>query len=220
MLNYKKKQFVIMKFRVLGVAAPHLNQVTKKVYHTEVRTIPVTNIRLYCRNYLNLSYTEINSPTKSRKLLSLLAIAIVNFMDTNFKKIKSGVYSTFETVIVISSLTLSTVHSILSPMDTSIILAIVAGSVVLTELFVAEPLLNFVFCLNSNTITSILSLDIIIFVLLTIYILSEKVIVKKVTFIYYLIHNNNHRIISRVAALENNLKITEVRIWKKLMKNT
>lgn len=211
-MNYKKKHFCKNGIGVLGAATPHPTRLQKKVYHTEVRTIPVTNIRLYCRNYLNLSYTEINSPTRSRKSLSLLAIAIVNFMNTTLKKIKNDIYSTFETVIVNSSLTLSTAHSILSPAVTFIILAIVAGSVVLTELLFVVPLLIFVFCLNSNTITSILSLDIIIFVVLGIKILPFIIINKKVTFIYYPFHNNNHRIISRAATLENNLKITEVRI--------
>ena len=145
----------------------------------------ITYNNLLSKNYLNLSYTKINSPTYSRRVLTSLARAISNFKKALIKKIKKEFYSTFETVIVNSSLTLSTVHSILSPICTSIILAIVDGSVVLTELFVAEPLLNLVFCLNNNTITSIMFLIIDIYVTLTIYILLENVIVIKVTFIYY-----------------------------------
>ena len=178
-----------MEVWVVGAATPHQTRLQKKVFHAEVRTIPVTNILLYCKNYLNLSYA-LNSPTLwSRKLTTVLAVARFNFIKNGVFKKENNIYSTFETVIVNSSLILSTVHSILSPMVTSIILAIVDGSVVLTELFVADPLLNFVFCLNSNTITSIMFLIIVIYVLLTIYILLEKVIEKKVTFIYIKFNN-------------------------------
>lgn len=135
--------------------------------------ILVTNIIYEKINYLILTNFKKNS-----------FIDVANTILSKLGEAANDVYSTFETVIVNSSLRLSTVHSILSPIDTSIILAIVAGRVVLTELFDVDPLLIFVFCLNNNAITSIMFLFIIIFVVIAIYNLLVKTIFKKVTFIY------------------------------------
>lgn len=149
----------------------------------------ITYYNIVFQNYLNISYTRINSPTRSRRYLTAIARAIFKIND-NIKKRKKEIYSiTLDTLTVNSSLALSTDHSILSPIFTSIIAAIVDGSVVLTELFVTEPLLNLVFCLNNNTITSIMFFFIIIYIVTTIYIFLDKTTLKKVTFIYY--HNQN-----------------------------
>ena len=151
------------------------------------------------KNYLNLSYAnKIDSPM-TRRYLTVLANANIE-KRVNLKNKKNNIYSTtFETVIVSSSLTLSTAHSILSPIDTSIILAIVAGNVVLTELLVDDPLLIFVFCLNNNVITSDMFLFILIFVTSVIYNFAVKVIFLKVTFIYYQVQSYNYRQISHAA---------------------
>lgn len=144
-------------------------------------SVTIYNIRL--KNYLNLSYDKINSPTQSRGDLTTLAIAINDLKQNLIKKENQS--TTFDNLIVNSSLMLSTVHSTLSPTFTSIIRAIVAGRVVLIESFLDEPLPNFVFCLNNNTITSTLFLFIIIYIVSTIYNLLRKTTLKTVSFIYY-----------------------------------
>ena len=124
----------------------------KKINYTDSEIIPVTIIELYPKNYLNLSYPKVNSLTRSKKHSTVLARAI-NKNKEIIKKIKK-IYSTFVTDISSLSFILSTVHSILSPAFTSNILAIVAGTLVLTAFVLLAPLLIVDFCLNNTTITS------------------------------------------------------------------
>ena len=93
---------------------------------------------LLSKNYLNLTYVKINSPTRSRRDLTRLARAIFNLKKGNNKKRN---YSTFVIDIESLSLLLSTDHSILSPAFTSNILAIVAGTLVRTAFVLLAPLL-------------------------------------------------------------------------------
>ena len=130
--------------------------------------ISVTNKEFYFKNYLIF--------TKNLKN-SLLLVSIL-------KNKEKKVYSTFVTVTVILSLLLSTTHSTTSPALTSIIWAIGAGKVVLTELLLLVPFVILVFCLNIITITSYLFVVIHILVTLDINILSFSNTTKKVTFIY------------------------------------
>ena len=119
--------------------------------------ILVTNNTIYQINYLR--FTE-NIRKKS--------LFFGSVFDRSKKIFEKKVYSTFVTVTVILSLTLSTIHSILSPALTSKAWAMLTGTLVLTELLLVAPLLIVVFCLNNNTITSNLLLVILIFVLMTI----------------------------------------------------
>lgn len=97
--------------------------------------ISVTKYTIYSKNYI--IFTNVKEKVCNKFII--------------FKSLKNKekeVYSTFETVTVILSLLLSTVHSILSPALMFIIWAIGAGNVVRTELLLVVPLLIFVFCLN------------------------------------------------------------------------
>ena len=141
----------------------------------------IANNNLLSKNYLNLSYATINSPTNSRWFSTLLAIAIFHFKKINYKK---RIYSTFETDIESSSLLLSTDHSILSPALTFNILAIVAGTLVLTAFVLLAPLLIVVFCLNSNTITSNYVFNYTYIYIIKYIKLIIISILNKVTFIY------------------------------------
>lgn len=82
---------------------------------------------LLSKNYLNLSYTQLNSPKQIRRLLSRLAIAL-NEKKTDFiKKIKKN-YSAFDAITVISLFVTSTSHSIESPTSNSKIFTISFGT--------------------------------------------------------------------------------------------
>lgn len=142
----------------------------------------VTYNNLLFKNYLNLSYAQINSPTTSRKYNTLLARAIAFFKEN--KELKKKNYSTFETDIESLSLLLSTTHSILSPAVTSNILAIVAGTLVLTEFVLLAPLLIFVFCLKITGITSIFIINYTYIYNIKYIKFTYKSILKKVIFIY------------------------------------
>lgn len=141
----------------------------------------ITYNNLLSKNYLNLSYTKINSPTRSRRDLTTIARAIINLKKLNNKK---RIYSTFVTEIESLSLLLSTDHSILSPAFTSSILAIVAGTLVLTAFVLLAPLLIVDFCLNSNTITSNYVFNYTYIYIVKYIKLIIKSILNKVTFIY------------------------------------
>lgn len=52
----------------------------------------ITYIKLYCKNYLNLTYALLNSPTRSRELLTGIAYAIINFKELFLKKINLSNY--------------------------------------------------------------------------------------------------------------------------------
>lgn len=146
----------------------------------------ITYYNLLPKNYLNLSYAKINSPTRSRELSTTLAGAI--FKINKIKKIKKENYSTtLETLTVNSSLILSTHHSILSPDLTLSILAIVAGTLLLTALVLLAPLMIFVFCLNITTMTSMFILN-YYYIYTTQYLKFVLIrLMKRVIFIYY--HN-------------------------------
>lgn len=116
----------------------------KKCYICEMIKISVTNIELYSKNYLRFT-----------KILKKNVWSMDYFLGFLIKKLRKKDYSTFVTVTLILSLMLSTVHSILSPALTSNACAMLTGTLVLTELLFEAPLLIVVFCLNSNTITSI-----------------------------------------------------------------
>ena len=119
---------------------------------TEMIKISVTNIEFYTRNYLMFT----NNPGKK---VSNLKLFFGNLLKNEEKK----VYSTFATVTLKVSLLLSTVHSTISPAFMFNICAIGAGSVVLTELLLVVPLLIFVFCLNTITISSFIFVVIFIY---------------------------------------------------------
>ena len=135
---------------------------------------------LLSKNYLNLSYALNSLTLRSKKLLTHIARAIFNFKKISNKK---RIYSTLETATEILSLLLSTTHSILSPAFTSNILAIVAGTLVLTAFVLLAPLLIVVFCLNSNTITSNYLFNYIYIYIIKYIKLIIKSILYKVTFI-------------------------------------
>lgn len=164
----------------------------------------VTYNNLLFKNYLNLSYAQINSPTTSRKYNTLLARAIAFFKEN--KELKKKNYSTFETDIESLSLLLSTTHSILSPAVTSNILAIVAGTLVLTEFVLLAPLLIFVFCLKITGITSIFIINYTYIYNIKYIKFTYKSILKKVIFIYNKIQLINIDTFSEAATSEKNLK--------------
>jgi len=131
--------------------------------------ILVTNTNIYSNFYLMFT-----------KNLEKIVCFLVNIIKNKEKKD----YSTFVIVTVILSLILSTTHSTVSPTLISIICAIGAGKVVLTDLDLVAPLVIFVFCLNITTITSYLGLLIHILVVLPINKLLFTKVNKKVNFIY------------------------------------
>jgi len=102
--------------------------------------ISVTNTKIYNNYYLMFT-----------KNLENLVWFLVNII----KNEEKNSYSTFVTVTHISSLMISTVHSTLSPAFTFNAWATLTGTEVLTELLLDAPLLIFVFCLNSNVMSSI-----------------------------------------------------------------
>ena len=64
---------------------------------------------LLSKNYLKLSYAKINSPTRSRELLTSLATAIFNKTNSNKKNKKN--YNAFVVITVILLSVTSTSHS-------------------------------------------------------------------------------------------------------------
>ena len=129
-----------MEVRVVGAATPHLTWLQKKKT-LESETIKVTNINIYTQNYLNLSYTKINSPTKSRKSLTSLAIAIFK-KRVNFNKKRSNyeVPALLTSTVILSSII--TFQCKESPCSNSNNFNISCGMTDLTEF--GPPLLNFV----------------------------------------------------------------------------
>lgn len=118
---------------------------------------------LLSKNYLNLSYTKINSPTRSRGSLTILARAI--FKITNFnKKINNHA---FDVMIVILLSVTSTSHSTESPGDNSKSFTISLGTPTLNEfdLLFAIPTLD----LYLNIIIHLLSFYIVINMLVRLY---------------------------------------------------
>ena len=121
---------------------------------------------LLSKNYLNLSYTKINSPTGSRKSLSKLARAIFK-KRTNFnKKIKNNNYA-FDVMIVILLSVTSTSHSTESPGVKSKSFTISLGTPTLNEfdLLFAIPTLD----VYLNIIIPLLSFYIVINMLVRLY---------------------------------------------------
>lgn len=146
-----------MEVWVVGAATPHQTRLQKKVYHEEVRTILVTSIKLYCKNYLKFSYT-LNSPTSwSRKSLTVLAIARSYFIGNYFKKRLSGVYYSFFATLTMP-VSVSIVHSNFSPLDTFKKSLANAGIVVVKDpatdcifvsYFIFIPLIYWILYINS-----------------------------------------------------------------------
>ena len=116
------------------------NQVTKN--STAERDIIIVTIYELCiKNYLNLSYTEINSPTRSRKLSIVLAIAIVNFINKfNKKRSNYEVPALLTSTVILSSIITFQCNE--SPCCNSNNFNISCGMTDLTEF--GPPLLNFV----------------------------------------------------------------------------
>lgn len=82
----------------------------KKIEHLERDNISVTIYELYCKNYLNLSYTKINSLTWSKKLSSMLARANSNFTINNqIKKIIKRNYDFLFTLTIPVSVSITQV---------------------------------------------------------------------------------------------------------------
>ncbi len=104
----------------------------------------VTYNNLLSKNYLNLSYAQINSPTTSRKYNTLLARASVYFDKFNkiFKKRKKNyiIYALFTSTVILSSMI--TFQCKESPCFNSNNFNISWGITDLTEF--GPPLLNFV----------------------------------------------------------------------------
>lgn len=153
-----------MEVWVVGAATPHQTRLQKKVYHAEVRTILVTSIKLYCKNYLKFSYT-LNSPTLwSRKSLTVLAIAIFKNMVFNFKKINHSAFVTLTDILLFVT---SMFHSTESPCVNSKILTTSFGTPTLREFEfgLAIPTLD----LYLNIIIPLVSFYIVINMLVKLY---------------------------------------------------
>lgn len=87
---------------------------------------------LLSKNYLNLSYTQLNGPKQIRRLLFRLARAIFNFRENKFKKIvNKNNYSFLDTLIIPDSV--SIIHSNFSPFDIFMKSLAKAGIVVVKE---------------------------------------------------------------------------------------
>ena len=144
------------------------NQVTKN--STSERDIIIVTIYELCnKNYLNLSYTKINSPTKSRKSSTLLARAINNFEKNCIKKRNSnyfldGLAFSTSTVILSSIITFQCNES---PCSNSNNFNISCGITDLIEL--GPPLLSFVVYSNIGIPPFMLVMYYILYLLRYIY---------------------------------------------------
>lgn len=116
------------------------NQVTKNSSQDSETIVTICNF--YNKNYLNLSYAKINSPTKSRECFALLAGANIIFSRLILKKrISNYECPAFLTSTVILS-SIITFQCNESPCSNSNNFKISCGITDLTEL--GPPLLNFV----------------------------------------------------------------------------
>lgn len=133
---------------------------------------------LLSKNYLNLSYAQINSPTHSRWSLSFLARAIFKKELILLKKIKNN-YNAFDAMTVILLSVTSTSHSTESPGVNSKSFTISLGTPTRNEfdLLFAIPTLD----LYLNIIIPLLSFYIVINMLVRLY--------KSFLFKYYLKRN-------------------------------
>ncbi len=101
---------------------------------------------LLSKNYLNLSYTQLNSPKQIRRLLSVLAIANFNFRKNKFKKIENkNNYSFLDTLIMPDSV--SIIHSNFSPFDIFMKSLAKAGIVVVKEPATACIFVSYLICI-------------------------------------------------------------------------
>lgn len=121
---------------------------------------------LLFKNYLNLSYAKINSPTQSRWSLTLLARAIFKNR-TNFNKKNKKNYNAFVVITVILLSVTSTSHSTESPGANSKSFTISLGTPTLNEfdLLFAIPTLD----LYLNIIIHLVSFYIVINMLVELY---------------------------------------------------
>lgn len=121
---------------------------------------------LLSKNYLNLSYTRLNSPKRIRQLLSRLAIAILK-KRTNFNKKNKKNYIAFVVITVILLSVTSTSHSTESPGLNSKSFTISLGTPTLNELdfLFAIPTLD----LYLNIIILLVSFYIVINILVRLY---------------------------------------------------
>ena len=143
---------------------------------TDSDSIIVTNNELCFKNYLNLSYAKINSPTRSRELLTMIARAIFNFGLILVKKIRSNYFEAipaFSTSTVILS-SIITFQCKESPCCNSNNFNISCGITDLIEL--GPPLLNFVVYSKIGIPPFLLFLYYIIYLLRYIYLPFRKYI--------------------------------------------
>ena len=135
----------------------HLTQFGYKKLAPERDNISVTNIELYCKNYLNLSYTKINSLTWSKKLKSMLARANPIFINGDFlKKIIKEIYDFLFTLttpvsVSITQVTISPLLRFKKSLTVEGIVVVIepATDCIFVSYFICIPPIYAILCINT-----------------------------------------------------------------------